>query len=71
MVLVGRLPRDRDADERDDVRRRIGQRVKALGQDGDRPGEIAQGDLDQRNREIQYENAVEDPNASEYLSLVN
>ena len=33
--------------------------MKAVGQDGDRPGHIAQGDLDDGNREVEEENAVE------------
>ena len=36
MVLVGRLPGGADADQADDVRRGVGQRMEAVGQDADR-----------------------------------
>ena len=42
MVGVRRPARDRDADQRDDVRRRVGQRVEAVGEDRDRAGVVAQ-----------------------------
>jgi hypothetical protein len=32
--------------------------MKAVGEDRDRPGEISQGDLGERYREIEDENAV-------------
>ena len=57
---VRRPLRDRDADERDDVGRRVGERVKAVGQDRDRAGGIAEGDLDDGDGEVEDENAVED-----------
>jgi hypothetical protein len=33
--------------------------MKAIGEDGDRPGDIAQGDLHDGDREIEDEDAVE------------
>jgi hypothetical protein len=36
MILVGRLPRDPDADERDDVRCAVGERMEPVGENADR-----------------------------------
>ena len=60
MVLVRRPSRDGDADERDDVRRRVGQRMKAVREDRDGPGRVSEDDLDERDREVEDEDAVED-----------
>ena len=60
MVRVRRPPRRRHADERDDVRGRVGQRVEAVGEDRDRAGRVAERDLRDRDREIDPQDAVED-----------
>ena len=39
MVRVGRLLREPQADQRDHVRRAVGQRVEAVGEDADRAAE--------------------------------
>ena len=39
VVGIGWPARDRDADQRDDVRGRIGQGVESVRQDGHRPGD--------------------------------
>ena len=59
VIPIRRPARDRHADQRHHVRRGVGQGVKAVGEDGDRPGHIAQGDLDDGDREIEEEDAVE------------
>ena len=48
------------ADQRDDVRRRVGERVKAVRHDRDGTCVVTKEDLRQRDGEIQEENAVED-----------
>ena len=60
MILVRRLTRGVNADQADDVRRAVGQRVKAVGQDADRAARVAERDLRHRDGEVQDENAGED-----------
>ena len=60
MVLVRRTPRDGNADERDDVGGRIGQRMKAVGEDRDGARRVSEADLDERDGEVEDEDAIED-----------
>ena len=60
MILVRRPPRGADADEPDDVRRRVGQRVKAVGENADGAGRVAERDLGERHDEIQREHPQQD-----------
>jgi len=45
MVVVGRLAGNAHADQRDDIRRGVGQRVKTVGQDADGARGQAERDL--------------------------
>ena len=58
MVAIGRPLRGGDAHQRDDVRGGVGERVKTVGKDRDRPREVPEGDLRDRNDEIENENAA-------------
>ena len=60
MVGVRRAPRGRHADERDDVRGRVGQGVEAVGEDRDRAGRVAERDLGDGDGEVEEEDAPED-----------
>ena len=51
---------DGDADQRHDVRRRVGERVKAVRHDRDGACVVSEDDLRQRDGEIQEQNAIED-----------
>ena len=59
MVFVSRPLRGRHADERDDVRRGIGERVKTVRENRDCAGKISERDLGDRNEQIEGENAAE------------
>jgi hypothetical protein len=59
MIDVRRLAGRMDADEADDVRRAVGERVEAVGQDADRAAGIAERDLRSRDGEVEEENADE------------
>ena len=60
MILVGRPARGAHADEADDVRRRVGQRMEAVGEDADGAAGVAEGDLRDRDGQIQDQHAHED-----------
>ena len=60
MVLVGRLAGRADADQADDVRGGVGERVKAVGQDADGAARVAERDLRDGDGEVQEEDADED-----------
>ena len=60
MIRVGRLLREPQPHERDDVRRAVGQRMKAVGENADGAAELAEDDLRQRDGEVQEKNADED-----------
>ena len=49
MVGVRRLVRDAQADQRRDVRRRVGQRMEAVGKDADGAAGMAEADLRDRH----------------------
>ena len=59
MIRVRRLPRDLHADERDDVRRGVGERVEAVGEHADRAGHEPERDLGDRDDQIEDEDAEE------------
>jgi len=59
MVFVGRPLRGGNADQRDDIGRGVGERVKTVGQDRDRPRNVSEGDLGDRYEEIQDKDATE------------
>ena len=59
MILVGRLARRVHADQAGDVRRRVGQRVEAVGQDADRAAGVAERDLRDRHGQIEQQDANE------------
>jgi hypothetical protein len=59
MILVRWPPRRLDADEPDDIRRGIGQRVKPVGQDADGAACVAVCDLRDGDREVEEENLQE------------
>jgi hypothetical protein len=61
MILVGRASGDGDADERHDVRGGVGEGVKAVREDGDRPRQVSEDDLRDRDAKVEEKNAVEDP----------
>jgi hypothetical protein len=52
--------RGADAHEPDDVRRGIGQRVKAVGEDADRAARVAKRDLGCGYRDVEEKNPEED-----------
>ena len=60
MIFVGRLARGAHRDDAHDVRGAVGQRVKAVRDNADGAGAIAEHQLGERNRDIQRENARED-----------
>ena len=60
MILVRRPFRGADADEPDDVRGRVGQRMKPVGQNADRAARIAEQNLRRRDEEIQEKHSDED-----------
>ena len=60
MIRVGRPPRRPDAHQPDGVRRRVGQRVEAVGQNADRPARVAERNLRDGDRDVQEQNADED-----------
>ena len=59
MIDVGRLARGTQADDAHDVRRRIGERVKAVGDDADRAGGVAQYQLRPGDGQVEEEDAKE------------
>ena len=60
MILVGRLAGRMNPHQADDIRGGVGQRVKTVGQDADRPARVAEDDLRRRDGEVQDEHADED-----------
>ena len=60
VVGVRRPPGDRDADQADDVRRRVGERVEAVGDDRHGPRVGAEDDLGDGDGEVEEEDLVED-----------
>ena len=65
MICVGRLLREPQPHERDDVRRAVGQRMKPVGENADGSAELAEDDLRQRDGEVQEKNADENgPNGT-------
>jgi len=61
VVGIRRTARDGDADQGHDIRGRVGERVKPIGEDGDRAGVITERHLRNGNEEIENKYAVEDP----------
>src|SRR5439155_7889960 len=60
MFLVGRLLRGVDANQADEVRGRVGERVEAVRQHADGAARIAERDLGRRDCEVQQKDADED-----------
>ena len=60
MIRVRRLLGQPQADERDDVRRAVGQRMKTVRENADGAAELAEDDLGQRDGEVQEQDADED-----------
>ena len=60
MIRVRRLLCEAQADERHDVRRAVGERMKPVGKDADGAADLAKDDLRQRDAEVQAEDADED-----------
>ena len=61
VIEVGRLAGSAYADERNDVRRRVGERVKAVGDDTDSGGRVSEDQFCEANSEIGAENGDENP----------
>src|SRR5262249_28729011 len=59
MVFISRPLRRADADERDDVRRGVGQRMETVGEDRNRSRPVAESDLSERDEKVEDENASE------------
>ena len=53
MVFVGRFACGAESDEPDDVRRGVGERVVAVGDDADGSGGVAKQELGERHRDVQ------------------
>src|SRR6266511_1244384 len=60
VIDVWRTTRDLHANQPDDVRHGVGERVKAVGQHADRSGDVPEGDFRDGDDEIEKEDAVED-----------
>jgi hypothetical protein len=60
MVVVGWLTRRAHGDDGHDVRRAVGQGVKAVRNDADRAGRVTERQLGDGDREVERENAYED-----------
>jgi hypothetical protein len=59
VVEIGRFERRAQADERDDVRRGVGERVKTVGDDADRRRRVAEDQLGDGNRDVRCEDTNE------------
>jgi hypothetical protein len=59
VVFVGRLARDAQADEPDDVGRRVSEGVIAVGDDADGAGGVAKHQLGKRHHDVQQEDLEE------------
>ena len=60
MVFVGRPLGRLDADQPDDVRGRVGERVETVGQDADRAAGVSERDLRQRDAEVEEQDFQQD-----------
>jgi hypothetical protein len=60
MVLVRRPLGRLDANQPDNVRRRVGERVEAVGQDADGAAGVAEGNLGDGDAQVEEEDSQQD-----------